>query len=196
MGVSNSFILLAIFDSSGGVITLAQPIRRSQTDMSIGDFFEHRTGGYDRTSFRIYSERSKMPGVTREALEQIMRSPLGSMIASRVKNAGSRIQLVLTKDADWWFTVPLPGDPIFYTTDIHAYLSNLDAIPGDGRQDGTLASYLSHEIGHVLHPNTDPGIRALIESEIRAVQNFENVFRDYAGLNRRCSYFEENDVCN
>ena len=137
-----------------------------------------------------------MPGVTRAALEQIMRSPLGSMIASHVASTGSRIRLLSTKDADWWFTVPLAGDPIFYTTDIGAFLNTVYAIPGDGRQDGTLASYLSHEIGHVLNPNTVPGYGGLAASEIRAVREFENVFRGYAGLSRRCSYFEENDVCN
>lgn len=161
---------------------------------SVEDLFEHSTG--DVVDGHIESEASSMPDSTKLALEKVMRSPLGEKVIEYHSETGQKIPIILTANEGLWFTVPTPGDPIFYTTNLSKYLEGYKVTPGDGTRDATLASQLAHEIGHYVEPNYEPGMKALRQHELDITERYENVYRDFAGLSRRCTYFVENDVCN
>lgn len=125
--------------------------------------------------------QSPMPDETEAALQDVMQSPVGD----KIREAGKRIRLVLTRNAADSFLVGDDGS-IYYHTDLAGYFAAWRewSIPGDGSDTATLGSQLAHEIGHVIGT----------VHEIGTVRNFENPYRKYMGMPLRRSYWEEGDV--
>ncbi len=166
----------------------AQAARDSRLSQDVNEHFQHFDGDlHSQTS-------SEFPAATKRALGEVLDSPIGDQLRADVA-ANGKIDVILTDNSDLWFYTDDVGRQIFYTTDLTSYIATGTRIPGDGLNSATLGTQFAHEIGHVLKPLTVGGFNASRINEIQTVQKYENVFRQYKQLPRRCSYFAENDAC-
>lgn len=176
------------------------------------DGIEH----YDLDNDGFSIKESNLSSILRNELEIILRGPLGSRLLE-LRNV-LRPSFVQVEDPIDAFLVS--DGKIYYMENVGAWYSfkndSLD-IPENSYLDvATLGTLISHEIGH-----TELGRRALdidfinsfkeVRNEIgqvtfvfsrekvyteeyRAVDLFENPYREYIGLPLRESYFEKGDV--
>ncbi len=173
---------------AAAVASGAQAARDSRLSQDVNEHFQHFDGDlHSQTS-------SEFPAATKRALGEVLDSPIGDQLRADVA-ANGKIDVILTDNSDLWFYTDDVGRQIFYTTDLTSYIATGTRIPGDGLNSATLGTQFAHEIGHVLKPLTVGGFNASRINEIQTVQKYENVFRQYKQLPRRCSYFAENDAC-
>ena len=113
-----------------------------------------------------------MPTETRQALEDIMASPVGDRIRNR-HGRGTPLPLVIAEAADVAFST-LEGR-LYYTTDVDAFIASRDPEP----LPHTLGSLLAHGIGYMAGD-----ISKLNHGEAWSwvVENFENPYREYKGM--------------
>jgi len=149
------------------------------------------------------SAKTALPKETREALVKIIMSPFGGPLVSEMGATSKKIDLVQTVWMEEAFTTY--GNEIVYTPSVGAFLySHADNLrPDDGTNSASLDVLLFHEIGHTEVGHLAFGFKTIADDdkyntkeETRAVKSFENPYRAYRGLARRCSYFVEHDMCN
>ncbi|MGD8177397.1 RHS repeat-associated core domain-containing protein, partial [Marinimicrobium sp. ARAG 43.8] len=148
----------------------------------VEDYFDHYTEE-DRPGGPL--RESEFTGEVREALEGVLKSPVGKDVARHVETTGSKIKVALSADLESSFQVI--ESVIFYTTDVQGWL----AIDPPGIPH-TLGSLMAHEVGHIVGPVHGMSVR---QEEVFVTRNYENVYRKFRGMPLRCSYYEPGDVC-